>query len=198
MNIVGSKTGALLPTGNRIDEIDGVEVTLIDVAVPMMILRAADVGKTGYETAAELDADKDFFARIEAMRRVAGLRMNLGDVANKVVPKVAILAQPRNGGTVAARYFVPHKTHAAFAVTGGLCVSSCVVLPGSVAEGLVAGTAGTDRTVVIEHPTGIFEVALSLSVSGNDVEVISGGVMRTARKLMEGRVFVLPAAKVPA
>lgn len=193
MNIVGSKTNALLPTGNVRDEIDGVAVTLIDVAVPMMILRAQDVGKTGYETAAELDADKAFFTRIEAMRRIAGERMGLGDVTGKVVPKVAILSEPQNGGTISARYFVPHKTHAAFAVTGGLCVSSCVAVPGSVAEGLFTGEIGDDCMIVIEHPSGIFEVALSLDRSGNQVDIVSGGVLRTARKLMDGKVFV-PAA----
>lgn len=197
MNIVGSKTGALLPTGKQVEQIDGIDVTLIDVAVPMMILRARDIGKTGYETAAELDADKPFFVRIEAMRREAGLRMGLGDVANKVVPKVAILAEPKAGGTIAARYFVPHKTHAAFAVTGGLCVSSCVAVPGTVADGLATGERNADCTVVIEHPSGTFEVTLSLAHAGNSVEVLSGGVLRTARKLMAGHVFV-PAAQVPA
>lgn len=197
MNIVGSKTGALLPTGKQVEQIDGIEVTLVDVAVPMMILRARDIGKTGYETAAELDADKAFFARIEAMRREAGLRMGLGDVANKVVPKVAILAEPKSGGTIAARYFVPHKTHAAFAVTGGLCVSSCLAIPGTVADGLARGEFNAECTVVIEHPSGTFEVTLSLIRAGNSVEVLSGGVLRTARKLMAGHVFV-PAAPVPA
>lgn len=193
MNIVGSKTKALLPTGQAREEIDGIAVTLIDVAVPMMIMRAADIGKTGYETAAELDADKAFFARIEAMRRIAGERMGLGDVTGKVVPKVAILSESRNGGTISARYFVPHKTHAAFAVTGGLCVSSCVAVPGTVAEGLARGEITDDCVIVIEHPRGVFEVALSLDRSGNSVEILSGGVLRTARKLMQGNVFVTAA-----
>ncbi|KEQ08295.1 4-oxalomesaconate tautomerase [Pseudorhizobium pelagicum] len=190
MDIVGSKTGALLPTGKPAEEIDGVNVTLIDVAVPMMIFRAADLGKTGYETAAELDADAAFFARIEAMRMEAGRRMGLGDVTGKVVPKMAMIAPPREGGSVASRYFVPHKTHAAFAVTGGLCVSSCVVLPGSVCEGVADRPPGEDCTVWIEHPTGQLDVALTTRVNGNSVDILSGGVLRTARKLMEGQVFV--------
>lgn len=194
MNIVGSKTGTLLPTGKEMEQIDNIDVTLIDVAVPMMILRARDIGKTGYETAAELDADKAFFARVEAMRREAGLRMGLGDVANKVVPKVAILAEPKSGGTIAARYFVPHKTHAAFAVTGGLCVASCVAVPGTVAEDLAQNEMNAERVVVIEHPSGVFEVTLSMLRTGNSVEVLGGGVLRTARKLMAGHVFV-PAAQ---
>nr|CAD6615154.1 4-oxalomesaconate tautomerase [Rhizobium sp. Khangiran2] len=190
MDIVGSKTGALFPTGLPVEEIEGVRVTLIDVAVPMMIFRATDLGKTGYESSAELDADRDFFARMEAMRLNAGRRMGLGDVTGRVVPKMAMLAAPRNGGSVAARYFVPHKTHAAFAVTGALCVSSCVMAPGTVAEGIAKRPDGDDRTVWIEHPSGLIDVAMTTRVNGNGIDIISGGVIRTARKLMEGHVFV--------
>lgn len=200
MDIVGSKTGSLLPTSKPMEVIDGVKATLIDVAVPMMIVRAADLGKTGYESAAELDADKDFFARMEAMRMEAGRRMGLGDVTGKVVPKMAMLAAPREGGSVAARYFVPHKTHAAFAVTGGLCVSSCVLVPGTVAAGIANRPESDDCTVIIEHPTGVIDVAMTTRPDGNAVEIISGGVVRTARKLMEGTVFVPSAtlASTPA
>ncbi len=190
MDIVGSKTGALFPTGLPVEEIEGVRVTLIDVAVPMMIFRATDLGKTGYESSAELDADRDFFARMEAMRLDAGRRMGLGDVTGRVVPKIAMLAAPRSEGSVAARYFVPHKTHAAFAVTGALCVSSCVMAPGTVAEGIAKRPDGDDCTVWIEHPSGLIDVAMTTRVDGNSIDIISGGVIRTARKLMEGHVFV--------
>lgn len=190
MDIVGSKTGKLLPTGNLTEEINGVLVTLLDVAVPMMIFRAADLGKTGYETPAELNADTAFFERMEAMRKVAGERMGLGDVTGKVIPKVAMLAEPRGDGHIAARYFVPNKAHAAFAVTGGLCVSTCAVLEGSVSDGLAKRPEGDDRVVLIEHPTGLLDVALKTKGAGADLEVISGGAIRTARKLMAGDVFV--------
>jgi 4-oxalomesaconate tautomerase len=189
MDIVGSKTGALLPTGQLQEEIDGIAVTLIDVSVPMMILRAGDLGKTGYETPAELDADSAFFARLEALRMEAGRRMGLGDVSGKVIPKVAMLAPPRTGGVVAARYFVPHKAHAAFAVTGGLCVATCAIMAGSVSDDLAIRPEGDDRMITIEHPAGIFEVALATTGSGRDLQVRSGGVIRTARKLMAGEVF---------
>lgn len=190
MDIVGSKTGKLLPTGKLIEEIDGVEVTLIDVAVPMMIFRAADLGKTGYESAAELDADRAFFSRMEAMRKIAGERMGLGDVTGKVVPKVAMLAAPKGEGHVAARYFVPHKAHAAFAITGGLCVSACAVLEGSVSDQLAKRPEGDDRMVLIEHPSGVLDVALKTRGTGTDLEVVSGGAIRTARKLMAGEIYV--------
>ncbi|CAH0343171.1 4-oxalomesaconate tautomerase [Rhizobium sp. CECT 9324] len=190
MDIVGSKTGALLPTGMPMEEIDGIKVTLIDVAVPMMIVRAADLGKTGYETAAELDADKPFFARMEALRMEAGRRMGLGDVTGKVVPKMAMVAEPRETGNVAARYFVPQKTHAAFAVTGALCVSSCIMVSGSVCDGIAVHPDGNDCTVIIEHPTGVIDVAMTTLPNGNSVDIISGGVVRTARKLLQGHLFI--------
>lgn len=193
MDIVGSKTSGLLPSGHLQEEIDGVAVTLIDVAVPMMILRAADLGKTGYETPAELDADRDFFARLEAMRLEAGRRMGLGDVTGKVLPKVAILAAPTQGGHIAARYFVPHKAHAAFAVTGALCVSTVAVLEGSVSDGLALRPEGEDREILIEHPSGMIDVALRTSGQGKDLQVVSAGAIRTARKLVTGEVYV-PAA----
>ncbi|MFD1911067.1 4-oxalomesaconate tautomerase [Halodurantibacterium flavum] len=190
MDITGSKTGALLPTGKVREEIDGVEVTLVDVSVPMMMIRAADLGKTGYETPAELNADTAFFARLESLRLEAGRRMGLGDVTGKVIPKVAILSAPRDGGNISARYFVPDKTHAAMAVTGGTCIASVAVLEGSVSDGLAQRPEGDDRMVVIEHPAGVLEVALTTSGSGTGMDVVSAGVIRTARKLMAGEVFV--------
>jgi 4-oxalomesaconate tautomerase len=190
LDIVGSKAGALLPTGNTRDTIDGVEATLIDVAMPMMILRAADMGKTGYESPAELDGDREFFRRLEAIRLQAGKLMGLGNVADKVIPKAAIIATPHAGGAVSARYFVPHKTHAAFAVTGSICVASCAVLKGSVADGIAKPPLGDDREILIEHPAGMIDVALVTRGEGVSMKVISGGAIRTARKIMDGTVFV--------
>lgn len=190
MDIVGSKTGRMLPTGKVREEIDGVAVTLIDVAMPMMILRADALGKTGYETAAELDADRDFYARVEQLRLEAGRRMGLGDVSDKVIPKVGLVAAPREGGSIASRYLMPHKTHNAYAVTGSMCMSSCAALKGSVAAEVAQMPPGDDRVVWIEHPTGMIDVALKTRGEGANMEVVSGGALRTARKLMEGHVFV--------
>ncbi len=189
LDIEGSKTGALLPTGHVQDEIDGIGVTLIDVAVPMMLLRAEDLGKTGHETRAELDSDTGFLARIEALRREAGHRMGLGDVADRVIPKVGILAPPWGGGHIAARYLVPHRTHAAMAVTGSICIASCAVLEGSVSDGLATRPPGDERRIVIEHPSGAIEVALWSQGSGTELHVLRAGIVRTARKLMSGEVY---------
>ena len=128
------------------------------------------------------------------MRLEAGRRMGLGDVTGKVIPKVAILAAPRDGGHVAARYFVPHKAHAAFAVTGALCVATVSVLEGSVSDGLAQRPEGEDREILIEHPSGMIDVALRTSGRGHDLQVVSAGAIRTARKLVTGEVFVPAAA----
>ena len=190
MEVVGSKTGALLPTGQAIDVIEGVEATCIDVAVPMVIMRAADLGRTGYEGKAEIDGDTAFFARIEAIRRIAGERMGLGDVADKVIPKVGLLAPPRGDGNVTSRYFVPHKLHAAHAVTGAVCVASACATQGSVADGLAHIQGLPQERVRIEHPTGKIDVVLETEGRGAEMAVARAGILRTARKLFDGHVFV--------
>jgi 4-oxalomesaconate tautomerase len=190
MDVVGGKTGALLPTGAAREVIEGVEVTCIDVAMPVVIMRAADLGKSGYETRAELDADAGLFARMEAIRRVAGERMGLGDVAGRVIPKLGLLAPPRHGGHITSRYFVPQRAHAAHAVTGAICVATCAVLEGSVADGIAERPPGDERRIRIEHPTGVIDVALQTRGRGQELDVVRGGVLRTARKLMAGEVWV--------
>ena len=189
-NVVGSKTGALLPTGNISDTVEGIEVSCVDVAMPMVIMAATALGKTGYESKAELDADKNFLARLEEVRLVAGRLMGMGAVGGKVVPKVGLLAKPRSGGNITSRYFVPTACHAAHAVTGAICVSVCTALPGSVAEGLAQYTEDLPKHCVIEHPSGSIAVALDLQRDGEPLQVNSAGVVRTTRKLFAGEVYV--------
>jgi len=197
MQVIGSKTGALFPTGNRLDRFDGIDVTCIDVAMPMVIARAVDFGLTGYESHTELNADAGFFARMEAARRQAGEAMGLGDVAESVVPKFAVLAPPRDGGTVASRYFVPDRCHPTYAVSGAICAGSCALASGTVADGIARPVKGTDIPVRIEHPSGSIEVRFRGKFErGNPLVIERAGVVRTARKLMAGDLFV-PAALVP-
>jgi 2-methylaconitate cis-trans-isomerase PrpF len=189
---VGGATGKLMPTGHAIDVIDGVEVTCLDVCMPVVIARARDFGKTARETAKELDADKAFMARIEAIRRKASLAMGMGDAEGRVMPKFAIIAEPAGDeGGVAARYFTPLACHEAMAVTGGICIASACVLPGTVAEGIAQITGADRETVVLEHPTGSMEAVIStVRAADGSREVISGGTLRTARRLMAGEVYV--------
>jgi 2-methylaconitate cis-trans-isomerase PrpF len=189
MDVVGSISGKLLPTGNARDVIDGIEVTCIDVAMPMIMMRAKDFGLTGYEGRAEINPNKALFARIEPIRREAGRRMGFGDVTDKVIPKVGLLSPPRDGGTIASRYLTPHALHAAHAVTGAVCVASACALEGTIAHELAKPDSANPRTIWIEHPSGQVDVLLQTRGKGADMDVIAG-TLRTARPIMKGEVLV--------
>jgi len=191
MNVIGARTGKLFPTGEKMETIDGVDVTIIDAAMPCMIMRASDVGKTGYETAAELDDDTAFFTRVEAMRLEAGRRMGLGDVTGQVQPKIVILAPPRDGGAITSRYFVPDKTHQTHAITGGIAVAYASVTLGTVAEPLAELPAGDNQPrFSIEHPAGQLHLALTLTDGDGGKNIEAAGIIRTARMIMQGSIMV--------
>lgn len=196
MDVVGSLTGKLLPSGHARETIEGVEVSLVDVAMPMMLARARDLGLTGYETKAEIDKNRALFERLEPIRREAGRRMGLGDVADKVVPKVGLLAAPRAGGTITSRYLTPHALHAAHAVTGAVCLASACAIEGSIAHELAKSDRANPRTVWIEHPSGQVDVRLETRGSGRDMDVVAG-TLRTARPIMRGEVLVPRSAFRP-
>jgi 2-methylaconitate cis-trans-isomerase PrpF len=190
MDVVGSSCGALLPTGAARDVIDGIEVTCMDVAMPMAIARADAFGLTGYETVADLDANRAFYARMEPIRIEAGRRMGLGDVSKSVAPKFGLLAPARHGGAVTARYFMPWNCHPTMAVTGAQCLASCLLTPGTVAEGLTAPVEGQPAVVVIEHPSGQIEVTVDYAINPDGFALRSAGLLRTARLLARGEVYV--------
>lgn len=194
MDVVGSKTGKLFPTGSPKDVVGGVEVTCIDVAMPIVVARAADFGLTGYETAKELDANRDFYARFEPIRQEAGKLMGMGDVTKSVTPKFAVLSEPRADGAVSARYFMPWNCHPSMAVTGSICLGCCVLAPGTVAEGLARKPEGSPIVVTIEHPSGQIEVTADYSVKEGRFELKTAGLLRTARLLMRGEMMVPSAA----
>lgn len=188
----GGKTGRLLPTGNPVDVIDGLSVSCVDFGNPVVMLAAADVGKTGHESKQELDADAPWLARIEALRRSAARLMGLGDVAGTVLPKVVVLAPPRNGGTIASRYLAPTSCHATHALTGAACVLAACNIGGSVAA-RIANPANADLDkIVIEHPGGRMEVRCELAGrdAGGLPRIASASVVTTARPLFSGTAFV--------
>jgi 4-oxalomesaconate tautomerase len=191
----GSVCGALLPTGNAVDFVDGVEVTLIDNGMPVIVLRAADVGRSGYEPREVLDKDTELKARLERIRLAAGPLMNLGDVSAKVVPKIALVAPPREGGAIATRSFIPHECHASIGVFAAVTVATAAALPGSPAASVVAMPVGRERSISVEHPTGEFTVHLTMGGTAERPVVERAGLLRTARILMEGTAFV-PARAV--
>jgi len=191
LETAGSVCGTLLPTGHARDEINGIEATLIDNGMPVVVMRAADFGKSGYETPAELDADTGFKARLEEIRLVAGERMRLGDVRLKVVPKMTLVAPPQNGGDLATRTFIPHKCHAAIGVLGAVTVGTACVIPGSVTSGIVPTPKEAVTRLSVEHPTGEFSLEIEVDhASADGLKVVRSSLIRTARALFRGDVLV--------
>ncbi|HET9510466.1 MAG TPA: 4-oxalomesaconate tautomerase [Sphingomonas sp.] len=182
----GSSCGALLPTGNGVDRIDGIACTLIDNGMPCVVIAARDVGITGYEDRETLDANTDMKARVEAIRLKAGPMMNLGEVAAKSVPKMMLVAAPQEGGAVAVRSLIPHRVHASIGVLGAVSVATACLIPDSPAAACAHVPEGRRLTLGVEHPTGVTECVVTLDDDGRPVEA---GMLRTARKLMDGEVF---------
>lgn len=193
-NIAGSTCGALLPTGHAVDTVDGVDVSCIDNGMPVVLLRAADFGKSGYESPAELESDAALKARIESIRLEAGQRMNLGDVTTKTVPKMSLVSPARDGGAICTRTFIPHRVHDAIGVLGSVSVATACLLPGSVAQTVSGVAPGRGlRRLDVEHPTGFFTVEVELDTGEDPPAVVRAALLRTARLLMRGAVMV-PAA----
>ena len=132
MDVVGAKTGKMFPTGDRTDLFDGLTVTCLDVAMPMVWFRASELGLAGNESKAELDANADLIARMEKVRVQASIAMGLGDPTGLVVPKIGLVSAPRQGGTITSRYFVPQNCHPTHAVTGAVCAATGQAEPGTV------------------------------------------------------------------
>ncbi len=184
----GSTCGALLPSGAVADVIDGVEATCIDNGMPTVVLRAADLGIAGDEAPAALEADQQLTERLEAVRLQAGELMNLGDVSSATVPKMSLVSDPRAGGSICTRTFIPHRCHDAIGVLGAVSVATALRLPGGVGSELLR--SGVDPDVVqIEHPTGTFAARVELAESPAGPVVGRSGIVRTARKLFDGLVF---------
>lgn len=195
LNIAGSSCGALFPTGAVCEVIDTVKVTCIDNGMPVVILNAADFGKTGAESPAELEADAALKHRIETIRLALGPRMNLGEVAKKTVPKMCLVSPPRAGGAISTRTFIPHRVHEAIGVLGAVSVATACLAPGSVAASLAAAPASGGATrLEVEHPTGSFTVEMEVQTIGGALQVKRSALLRTARKLMRGEVYVPESA----
>ena len=196
-DVAGSSCGALLPTGNAVDVFDGIEVTCVDNGMPVVCLAAADLGISGYETTAELEANTGLRARVESIRLAMGPLMNLGDVTNQTVPKMSILAPARDGGLVSTRTFIPHRVHESIGVLGAVSVATACMIDGSVAA-RIAGVAdaATSLEVVVEHPSGFFTVQMEVDRSSGEIVVTKSALLRTARLLMSGDIHVLESAWV--
>ena len=182
----GSTCGALLPTGNQLDEIDGIEVTCIDNGMPVVVMRAVDLGIQGTESRGTLEQNQELLSRLESIRLKAGHMMNLGEVSEKSVPKMTMVSPARNGGCISTRTFIPHRCHASIGVLGAVSVASACLLPESPAHSLALIPEGSSKYMSIEHPTGEMTVIVDLDENG---QVTSAAILRTARKLFSGHVF---------
>lgn len=191
LDIAGSTCGALLPTGHATDIVEGLPVTCIDNGMPVVCVAAADVGLSGGESPADIEANDDVCARVEVLRLAAGELMNLGDVTNKSVPKVSLLSSATQGGTISTRTFIPKRVHEAIGVLGAVSVATACVLPGSIAHKIAdLTTFDATRSLDVEHPTGYFSVTLDVESNGDRVVVTRSALLRTARLLMRGEVYV--------
>ncbi len=193
LDVAGSSCGSLYPTGSIINHIDGVDVTCIDNGMPVVIIAATDLGKTGTESPEALEADATLKTRVEAIRLACGVLMNLGDVSKKTVPKMTLVSRPQGSGALSTRTFIPHRVHEAIGVLGAVSVATAVATPGSVAAQIAVIdplVRGTERRLDIEHPTGFFTVDMDIHINGDLITVRRSALLRTARKLMAGMVYV--------
>ena len=190
LDVAGSATGSLLPTGRALDVVDGIEVTCIDNGMPVVVVRARDLGITGYETPQELEKNRGPQGPDRVDPFAVGPKMNLGDVTKKVVPKMSLIAPARAGGHVCTRTFIPHDVHAAIGVLGAVSVATACILPGSAAQGIASVPEGRVKRMSVEHPTGEFSVTLEVGGTREQPSVLKAGLLRTARLIMRGEVLV--------
>ena len=190
MDVAGSSTGSFLPTGQPLDRIEGIDVTCIDVAMPMVIARAADFGLTGQESREELDANRPFFERMETVRLAAAQKMGMGDCSESVTPKFGLLAPLPEEGHILARYFMPWETHPTMAVTGSQAMASCALTPDTVAQGMMSVPQERPARVTLHHPMGEMVVVVDYDITDGVFSHHSAGLIRTCRKLVQGHVFI--------
>jgi 4-oxalomesaconate tautomerase len=186
----GSMSGSLLPTGHEVDRIDGIDCTLIDNGMPIVVLRAAELGRTGYETREQLDNDDELKARIEKIRLQAGPQMNLGDVTTKTVPKMFLVAPPREGGVICTRSYIPHRAHAGIGVFAALSAATACLLPGSPAHAIARIPEGRTKRMLVEHPGGASPVSITVDEQDGRLVVTEAAIISTARPLFVGHVLV--------
>lgn len=190
LNIAGSACGGLLPTGSRIDIVDGIEISCIDNGMPVVVLRAEDMGISGYESPAELNANEALKSKLQSIRLQIGPKMNLGDVEGAAIPKMCMISPPLKDGICHTRTFIPYKCHSAIGVLGAVSAATAAIIPGTVAEGIATVPAGASKTLSVEHPSGEFSINLHVDEQTDPPQVLKAGLLRTARLLSRGELYV--------
>ena len=194
-DVAGSACGTLLPTGNVIDVIDGIEMTCVDNGMPVVVMRAADLCINGDETPEQLNGNEALKARLQKIRLEVGPKMNLGNVDGAAVPKMCMISAPTKGGAISTRTFIPYQCHDAVGVLGAVSVATACILPNSVAQGITQLVDGNPLQLSVEHPSGELSVSLDIDCSGELPRVKQAGLLRTARLLSRGELYVRKTAK---
>jgi len=187
--VIGGATGNLFPTGNKIDVIQGKEVSMVDAGNLMIHMRASDFGLTGLEQPDYFVNHPELMTELESIRLEAGRRGGLGDVSNSVLPKIGLLSSPKNAGSLKSQYFTPKFLHPTHAVSGAVCISTAGKCEGTIASTIAEVTSEPIERMIIEHPSGQIPVEIQVTEKGEPFDVISAGTFRTARKLMDGFVY---------
>ncbi|ODN43004.1 4-oxalomesaconate tautomerase [Piscirickettsia litoralis] len=192
LDSVGAKTGKLLPTGAAVNTIENIEVSCIDVSVPVVMMLAKSLEKSGYETKQELDQDKKLIKKMEAIRQKAAILMGMGDVSQSVIPKMALLAEPRFNGNISSRYFTPKDCHPSHAVTGAICIATACLIPGSIANKAAHNilTQEESHGIIVEHPAGKIDAVIHKEMTGETIDIPKVSFIRTARPLFSGEVMI--------
>jgi 4-oxalomesaconate tautomerase len=191
LDIEGSICGKLFPSGNQKDTINGIDITCIDNGMPVVLINASDLGKTGNETCDELEKDNVFKEKLESIRLIAGKMMGLGDVSHKVIPKMSIISKPTNGGHISTRTFIPHKCHSSIGVLGASSVASACIYPDTITKDIYSLEFREHYEILIEHPKGKFNIEFNCEKINNKTKIIKTGVLRTARLLSKGIAYPL-------
>ncbi len=189
MDVAGSVCGSLFPTGNKKDVIDGVEITCIDNGMPVVLINASELGKTGYETCEELSNDQIFRSKLENIRLQVGPLMNLGDVTNKVVPKMTIVSKAKNGGNINTRTFIPHVCHSSIGVLGAVSVASACLYDDCITSNVFENSNKSNRIISVEHSSGEFSVELTCEELNDELVIKKAGLLRTARLISKGEAY---------
>ena len=190
LNIAGSLCGSLLPTGNRVDIINGVNLTCIDNGMPVVVIRGSDLGVGGSESIEQLEANENLKKQIENIRLKAGYMMNLGNVKNKTVPKMTLVSAPKNEGIISTRSFIPHRCHSTIGVFAAITVATACLIPDTPAADVSANLKSNGNRYLIEHPSGSMEVEIEIENQDGNIVCKRSGFVRTARKIFEGEVFL--------
>lgn len=187
--VAGGATGKLFPSGQRLDVVDGIEISIVDAGNLMVLIRAKDLGLEGTEMPDFFENHPEIMKRIETIRLKAGVLAGLGDVKDSVLPKVGLLSPPRSGGHIKSQYFTPQTLHPTHAVSGAVCIATACKAAGTIASDLAKVEAGPFSEIIIEHPCGIIPVQIEVEGENDDFDVVKAGTLRTVRKLMDGHVF---------